>query len=159
MINTIRTLNSTFIDVQHELLTLLTTRKFLLTHAETLIHSHRLRVVVETLKQDVNKFEQYLVMLSLGKLNPALISPKLLSRCELPYFSSNSNWSTDTSWFVWFCWYFRLFLEHNCLYGLWMPQTSIVGCSIRSTYCLLCMISIQGIWSAHSTFNHNLELL
>ena len=78
MINTIRTLNSTFIDVQHELLTLFTTRKFLLTHAETLIHSHRLRVVVETLKQDVNKFEQYLVMLSLGKLNPALISPKLL---------------------------------------------------------------------------------
>ena len=84
MIHNIEVLNGTLKNVRKDLLTLFTTRKFLLIHAEILIHSYRLRVAVNTLKEDINRFEQYLMMLTSGKLSPALISPTLLQR-ELLY--------------------------------------------------------------------------
>ena len=49
-------------------------------HAEILIHSNRLRVAVDTLKNDINGFVQYLMMLSSGKLSPALIEPTHFQR-------------------------------------------------------------------------------
>ena len=67
-------------DIKKDLRILLTTRKFLLIYAEILIHSNRLRVAVDTLKNDINGFVQYLMMLSSGKLSPALIDPTHLQR-------------------------------------------------------------------------------
>ena len=78
MIQTVITLNSTLKEIQHDLFLLLTTRKFLLTHAETLIHSHRLNLAVNALVNDIKIVEQYMTMFSSGELNPNLISPEML---------------------------------------------------------------------------------
>ena len=78
MIQTVITLNSTLKEIQHDLFLLLTTRKFLLTHAETLIHSHRLNLAVNDLVNDIKIVEQYMTMFSSGELNPNLISPEML---------------------------------------------------------------------------------
>lgn len=78
MIQTVITLNSTLKEIQHDLFLLLTTRKFLLTHAETLIHSHRLNIAVNKLVDDIKIVEQYMTMFSSGELNPNLISPEML---------------------------------------------------------------------------------
>ena len=51
------------------------TRRFLLTHAEVLIHTHRLRVAFCDIRNDINKFGQYLETLSSGKVNPTLVDP------------------------------------------------------------------------------------
>ena len=75
MIHNIETLQDSLKDVKKDLKVLFTTRKFLLIHAEILIHSNRLRIAVDTLKNDINRFVQYLMMLSSGKLSPALIDP------------------------------------------------------------------------------------
>ena len=78
MIQTVIKLNSTLKEIQHDLFLLLTTRKFLLTHAETLIHSHRLNLAVNDLVNDIKIVEQYMTMFSSGELNPNLISPEML---------------------------------------------------------------------------------
>ena len=78
VIQTVITLNSTLKEIQHDLFLLLTTRKFLLTHAETLIHSHRLNLAVNDLENDIKIVEQYMTMFSSGELNPNLISPEML---------------------------------------------------------------------------------
>ena len=78
MIQTVITLNSTLKEIQHDLFLLLTTRKFLLTHAETLIHSHRLNLAVNDLVNYIKIVEQYMTMFSSGELNPNLISPEML---------------------------------------------------------------------------------
>ena len=78
MIQTVITLNSTLKEIQQDLFLLLTTRKFLLTHAETLIHSHRLNIAVNNLVDDIKIMEQYMTMFSSGELNPNLISPEML---------------------------------------------------------------------------------
>ena len=80
MIQTIITLNSTLKEIQHDLFLLLTTRKFLLAHAETLVHSHRLNIAVNDLVDDVKIVEQYMTMFSSGELNPNLISPEMLTK-------------------------------------------------------------------------------
>lgn len=78
MIQTIITLNTTLKEIQNDLFILFTTRKFLLTYAETLIHTHRLHLAVNDLINDVKTMEQYMSMLSSGELNPNLITPDLL---------------------------------------------------------------------------------
>ena len=78
MIQTVITLNSTLKEIQQDLFLLLTTRKFLLTHAETLIHSHRLNIAVNNLVDDIKIMEQYMTMFSSGELNPNLIFPEML---------------------------------------------------------------------------------
>ena len=80
MIQTVITLNSTLKEIQHDLFLLLTTRKFLLAHAETLVHSHRLNIAVNDLVDDVKIVEQYMTMFSSGELNPNLISPEMLTK-------------------------------------------------------------------------------
>ena len=78
MIQIIDNLKENLQNIQEDLQTLFTTRRFLLIHGEILIHAHRLRVAIDALKADINNFEQYLMMLSSGKLNPALINPTQL---------------------------------------------------------------------------------
>ena len=56
MIYNIETLQDSLKDVKKDLKVLFTTRKFLLIHAEILIHSNRLRIAVDTLKNDINRF-------------------------------------------------------------------------------------------------------
>ena len=80
MIHNIETLQDSLKDVKKDLKVLFTTRKFLLIHAEILIHSNRLRIAVDTLKNDINRFVQYLMMLNSGKLSPALIDPTHLQK-------------------------------------------------------------------------------
>ena len=80
MIDTVITLNTTLKEIQSDLFILLTTRKFLLTHAETLIHSHRLSIEVNNLIKDIEIVEQYMTMFSSGEPNPKLITPELLIR-------------------------------------------------------------------------------
>ena len=80
MIHNIESLQESLKDVKKDLKILFTTRRFLLIHAEILIHSNRLRIAVDTLKNDINRFVQYLIMLSSGKLSPALIDPTHLQR-------------------------------------------------------------------------------
>ena len=52
MIHNIESLQESLKDIKTDLRILFTTRKFLLIHAEILIHSNRLRVAVDTLKND-----------------------------------------------------------------------------------------------------------
>ena len=78
MIHNIESLQESLKDIKKDLRILFTTRKFLLIHTEILIHSNRLRIAVDTLKNDINRFVQYLIMLSSGKLSPALIDPTYL---------------------------------------------------------------------------------
>ena len=80
MIHNIESLQDSLKDIKKDLRILFTTRKFLLIHAEILIHSNRLRVAVNTLKNDINRFIQYLMMLSSGKLSPALVDPTHLQK-------------------------------------------------------------------------------
>ena len=80
MIHNIESLQDRLKDVKKDLKVLFTTRRFLLIHAEILIHSNRLRIAVDTLKNDINRFVQYLMMLSSGKLSPALIDPTHLQK-------------------------------------------------------------------------------
>ena len=80
MIHNIESLQESLKDIKKDLRILFTTRKFLLIHTEILIHSNRLRMAVDTLKNDINRFVQYLIMLSSGKLSPALIDPTYLQR-------------------------------------------------------------------------------
>ena len=80
MIHNIESLQESLKDVKKDLKILFTTRRFLLIHAEILIHSNRLRIAVDTLKNDINRFVQYLIMLSSGKLSQALIDPTHLQR-------------------------------------------------------------------------------
>ena len=44
-------------------------------HAEVLIHSHRLRIAVNNIKEDIKHLVQYLNTLSSGRLNPNIIGP------------------------------------------------------------------------------------
>ena len=80
MIHNIESLQENLQDIKKDLRILFTSRKFLLIHAEILIHSNRLRIAVDTLKNDINRFVQYLIMISSGKLSPALIDPTHLQR-------------------------------------------------------------------------------
>ena len=57
MIDTVITLNTILKEIQSDLFILLTTRKLLLTHAETLIHSHRLSIEVNNLIKDIEIVE------------------------------------------------------------------------------------------------------
>ena len=80
MIHNIESLQDSLKDVKKDLKVMFTTRGFLLIHAEILIHSNRLRIAVNTLKNDINRFVQYLMMLSPGKLSPALIDQTHLQK-------------------------------------------------------------------------------
>ena len=75
MINSIQFLNNTLANIQKDIQPLFVTRRFLLTHAEVLIHSHRLRVAVSDIRNDINKFGKYVDTLSSGKLSPTLVDP------------------------------------------------------------------------------------
>ena len=57
MVNNIEKINTTLKEIEHDLFFLMTNRKFLLTHAEILIHSHRLRLAIQNLKSDVKLME------------------------------------------------------------------------------------------------------
>ena len=52
-----------------------------------------------------------------------------------------------------------LILEHN--WSIWVMNASNLYCWLFNTFYLLLIVYDfhSGIWSAHSTFNHNLELL
>ena len=80
MIHNIESLQDSLKDVKKDLKVLFTTKRFPLIHAEILIHSNRLRIVVDTLKNDINRFVQYLMILSSDKLSPALIDPTHLQK-------------------------------------------------------------------------------
>ena len=79
-------------------------QKIPLTHAEVLIHSHRLRVAVSDIRNDINKFGKYLDTLSSGKLSPTLvdhihlcdellrIQKELPQTIELPENPANNIW-------------------------------------------------------------------
>ena len=71
--------NETLLNFHKEIETLFITRRFLLTHAEGLIHTHRLRVAVSEISNDINNLGQYLDTLSSGKLSPTLVDPIHLS--------------------------------------------------------------------------------
>ena len=75
MIDSIKFLNYSIANIQKEIQCLFVTIRFLLTHAEVLIHSHRLRAGVSDIRNDINKFRKYLDTLSSGKLSPTLVEP------------------------------------------------------------------------------------
>ena len=75
MIDSILFLNDTLANIQKNIQPLFVTKRFLLIHAEVLIHSHRLRVAVSDIWNDINKFGKYLDTLSSGKLSPTLVNP------------------------------------------------------------------------------------
>ena len=75
MIDSIKFLNDTLANIQRDTPPLFVTRRFLLIHAEVLTHSHRLRVPVSDIRNDINKFRKYLDTLSSGKLSPTLLDP------------------------------------------------------------------------------------
>ena len=78
MVETVITLNTTLKEIEKDLFLLLTTRKFLIAHAETLIHTHRLNNAVHDLVDEIKVVEQYMTMFSSGELNPNLIPPEML---------------------------------------------------------------------------------
>ena len=80
MVNDIVKINTTLKEIQHDLVLLMTNRKFLLTHAEILIQTHRLRLAVQDLQSNVKIMEDYLSMFSTGIINPSLISPDILMK-------------------------------------------------------------------------------
>ena len=75
MIDSFLFLNDTLANIQKGIQPLFVTRQFLLAHAEVLIHSHRLRVAVSDIRNDINKFGKHLDTLSSGKLSPNLVDP------------------------------------------------------------------------------------
>ena len=56
MIDSIIFLNDTLANIQRDIQPIFVTRQFLLTDAEVLIHSHRLRLAVSDIRNDINKF-------------------------------------------------------------------------------------------------------
>ena len=78
MIVSILFLNDTLANIQKDIQPLHVTKIFLLIHAEVLIHSHRLRVAVSDIRNDINKFGKYQDTLSSGKLSPTLVDPTYL---------------------------------------------------------------------------------
>ena len=79
MIDSIQFLNETLVNIHKEVEPLFITRRFLLTHAEVLIHTHRLSIAVSEVSNSINKLGQYLDTLSYGKLSPTLVDPIHLS--------------------------------------------------------------------------------
>ena len=75
MIDSIQFLKDTLAIIHKDIEPLFVTRRFLLTHVEVLIHSHRLRVAVSEIRNDVNKFGKYLDTLRSRKLSPTLVDP------------------------------------------------------------------------------------
>ena len=104
MIDSILFLNHTLANIQRDIQPLFVTRQFLLTHAEVLIHSHRLRAAVSDIRNDINKFGKYLDILSSWKLNPTLVDPihlcdqllriqkEIPPTTELPENPANNIW-------------------------------------------------------------------
>ena len=80
MIQNIATIYKDLDEVKRELQELFFTRRFMLIYSEIVVHYNRLRTSTETLKADINKFAQYLTMLTSGKLSPALIDPTHLQK-------------------------------------------------------------------------------
>ena len=91
-------------NIQRDIQPLFVSRQFLLTHAEVLIHSHRLRAAVSDIRNDINRFGKYLDNLSSGKLSPTLvdsihlcdelhrIQKELPQTIELPENPANNIW-------------------------------------------------------------------
>ena len=75
MIDSIQFLNDTLANIQKHIEPLFVTRRFLLTLAKVLIHIHRLKVAVSDIRNDINKFAQYMDTLSSGKSSPTLVDP------------------------------------------------------------------------------------
>ena len=75
MIKNIESIYENLEDVRKDIQFLFHSRKFMLIFSEVQIHLNRLRTSADILKSDINKFAQYLTMLSSGKLSPALIDP------------------------------------------------------------------------------------
>ena len=61
--------------LKDEMRVLFETRKFFLIYSEARIHFERLKGSIQTLKDDINRFNQILTMLTSGKLSPSLINP------------------------------------------------------------------------------------
>ena len=72
MIDSIQFLNDTLANIHKDIEPMFVTSRFLLTHAEVLIHSHRPRVAVFDIRHDINKFGKCPDTLSFGKLSPTL---------------------------------------------------------------------------------------
>ena len=104
IIDSILILNDTLANIQKDIQPLFVTRRFLLTHAEVLVHSHRLRVAGSDIRNDINKCGKYLDTLISGKLSPTLADPihlcnellriqkELPPTIELPENPANNIW-------------------------------------------------------------------
>ena len=66
MIDFIQFLTGTLMNIHKEIEPLFITRRFLLNHTEVLLHTHRLRVAVSEISNDIKKLGQYLDTLSSG---------------------------------------------------------------------------------------------
>ena len=75
MIENIGELYQSLDIIKGDMKALFKTRRFFLIYSEARIHLERLRGSIQTLKDDINRFNQILTMLVSGKLSPALIDP------------------------------------------------------------------------------------
>ena len=75
MIENIGEIHQSLDIIKGDMKALFKTRRFFLIYAEARIHLERLRGSIQTLKEDMNRFNQILTMLVSGKLSPALIDP------------------------------------------------------------------------------------
>ena len=80
IIDTILNLNQTISYIKGQLMPLYTARRFMLTHAEFLIHHNRIRLIISQMMDDINLIRTYLSTFTTGKITPQLIDPTHLEQ-------------------------------------------------------------------------------